>query len=484
MIFAGVGVLAVLVTAFLTDVGWDGMLMEMLSLIGVLLVGACVAAAVTVNEFAAAGILCFGLVGLGWRAERKLDSEVAEILRRREVLTERGVDTTATVKAVKRTGWTINDQPQLEFTVALTLADGRTKEVTEQRCVDAHQVDTFVAGQRVAVRYVPDEPDNYRVDWGEAPSAKELPTVSGTGAQLDGPLWTFGTQEAASWMLPPRRDGMRLVVLRVADPHHAERDAESEFLVECAALLIAEMLWLKTDVRATGVVFVNVEEKKLVQLCGAAPSYDDFQPFLRSLEDEPAVVWGEALPDLDNQGFNLRVRLPGSTVEQAFSGPLLELADALRDFFMRKGLCSTVEPPNWYRVPADRRRALVVHNLLLQILADEKNSAVPKLGRSFADDIVSCALDLAREQNDDGVVKLIAVLSALYAARAGTLSPQHRQRALELVRDADVNHPLHRLAPLALAELGESLEAQSRRKDLEPKAEPGYAAWLAGVDVE
>jgi hypothetical protein len=234
---------------------------------------------------------------------------------------------------------------------------------------------------------------------------------------------------------------------------------------------------MRTDLRATGVVFVNLELKKLVQLCGAPPSFEDLSPFLSSLEDEPIVVWGEAQPDL---ALSLRVRLPGSTTEQTLSAPIFELAEMLRDMFVRKGLCVAAEPPSWYRAPSDDNLAeysLLLHNLLLQILADEKNGAVPPLTRDLTRDIMRCALDAADEKNHLG---LIAVLDALYAKRAGMLEPVHQQKALELARGVEERtHPLYRLAPLALAELGEPLEAKARRQDLERDASASYREWLS-----
>jgi hypothetical protein len=480
-VFAGLGVLAVVLTVWLTDVGWDGMLMEMLSWRGILVAVLTGAAGFGLGTPAAVGVVCFGLVVFGWIEDRRLEREAKRLLERRAALVERGVDVVGKVTALEKSNWTINDKPLVTVTIEVPLADGRVATLSEQRVVEPEEVKRLEAGPRVRVRYVPDDLDNHQLDFGPEPA---LPTVSGTGAQLEGPLWTFGTEKADAWMLPARRDGTSMVVIRVSDPHHEGRDAISSMTVECAALVLAELLWMRTDLRAIGVVFVNLEEKKLVQPCGAAPSFEDLQPFLRSLDEPPIVLWGHAEPDLDKQGLSVRVRLPGSEVEHAFSAPLLELGDTLRDFLLRKGLCSTTEPPAWWRAPDAEslpRHVLLMHNLTLQILADERNRALPPLKHDFVKDIVSCALEEARTHRDQ--TALTAVLSAVYASRAKRLQAAHRLEALELVRDAAEPHPIHRLAPLFLAELGEPLEAKSRRAELGKAVDARYRAWLQAIEA-
>lgn len=73
LVFAAAGALAAVVTAWRTVVGYDGMLLEMLSLPGLGIVGVAGLAWFALGPFAAIGVVGFGLTILGWREERNLE---------------------------------------------------------------------------------------------------------------------------------------------------------------------------------------------------------------------------------------------------------------------------------------------------------------------------------------------------------------------------------------------------------------------------
>src|SRR5205807_236527 len=161
-----------------------------------------------------------------------------------------------------------------------------------------------------------------------------------------------------------------------------------------------------------------VEHHKLIQPTGALRDYDELVPFVRNLEKPSVIAWGAANRDIDREGLTMRVRAPGETSERTFVAPLGELADTLIDWLVGRGLCARVQPPAWYRAPTGDQLALyavLLHNLQLQILADEKNKALLPLRADLQDDMVDYALDGVKELSTGGdQIKIAALTTALY----------------------------------------------------------------------
>jgi len=262
------------------------------------------------------------IVAWQYRARDRHETELklAQLRLKAQALEAHGIAAKGRIVALERTGLTINRNPQIEFTIELENAAGETIHITERALVDLVDIPRVQPGRRVTVRYVPQDPENHEVSFSDDPPEEPVSSSDdnahsprGTGAELDRPLWLFGHAGAESWLFPRRRSGPRVVIIDLADPHDGSRDAAGEALVDSAQYLIAEALWARTDVMATAVLLVDVEARRALQPTGQMMTYEQLTPFLGSLDDEPIVVWGAGLSDLQREGVELKVRLPSSS---------------------------------------------------------------------------------------------------------------------------------------------------------------------------
>lgn len=411
----------------------------------------------------------------------------------------RSARVTGKIVSIERTGLEINDQPEVRFVVEATLLDGRAIELNFERIVDTLQIPRIQPGMPLVIAFDPARPEeNWVIDLDAAPGASEaasaaptasLPTASGTGAPLEGPLWTFGLKKADPWLLPQRGEGQApLVIVDLLDHHAAASPGPREAIVDSAAHLVCEALWVRTDITASSLVWLDVEGRRVIEVRGQTIEYETLGPVLRSLEPTPIAVWGEGGRDLERDGVTLRVRQPGDPAERTFSGPLAEVVEMLIGWLVGRGLCRRVAAPRWYVAPAGEllpMYAQLLDDLQLQILADAKNGAIPPLDADVHHGFCDMAFEaLERFPQAAAQLGLIAAVTARYAGRAGGLDEARRRRAVELVTGArDAEGPLARLAPRLLAELGEPAAALQRRQALAIGASGAYAAWLRGLDA-
>jgi hypothetical protein len=353
-------------------------------------------------------------------------------------------------------------------------------------------------GRTAAARRDPVSPGDAAIDLALQPGETTAPEagpakeghVTGTGATFECPLWLHGLRDAETWLLPPRSaGGLRLVVVDFPDPHGDEGPKEREWIVDSAAFLIAEDLWMQTDLQADPAVFVNVEARKLLQMTSPIGSFEDLAPFIGSIKPEPAVAWGTAGRDLQTEGLTATLRLPGESSERTISAPLADLAETIRSFLAGRGLCRVLGAPPWYRSPDPLMLpiyAVLLHNLQLQILADQKNRVLPPLTPDLQRDMVDFAFDALTEYPLGGEhLKLIAATTALYARRAGRLDEEARKRVLGILQNVtDPHDPLYRLSPHLYAVFDEPVLARKRRESLLPSAEGRYADWLGKLEGE
>jgi hypothetical protein len=122
--------------------------------------------------------------------------------------------------------------------------------------------------------------------------------------------------------------------------------------------------------------------------------------------------------------------------------------------------------------------------LQLMIVADKKNEFIRPLDPEYTVDATTMALDWAkRSAQAQDQLQIMAVTMAHYTQRAGHLPEALRSRAVETIRRVtERDHPLYRLSPHLLAQLGERMEAMTRRSALQAQADPVYAQWLAKTD--
>jgi hypothetical protein len=425
------------------------------------------------------------------RAGLRFDAEVRRLVARRARQRATG---RATIKSIERTGLSINDQPQVEIALELKLPD-RVHTWAIRCIVDVLDIPRIQPGTELAVRFDPDDPANIACELEEGFAAGHVPApasraVSATGATLEAPLWSFGHQDADAWLVPPRADATPLVVIVFSDPHHEARDSGDATLVEVAQHVVAEALWMTTDLPARTAVMVDLEAKKLVTPTGELASYEGLAPYLQNLEPRPIAVWGAARRDVATDGITIKIRRPDRPDERTLTATLPDLSGFLIGWLVGEGLCRRIEPPAWYRPPTGEALTLyahVLHNLQLQILADKKNRALEPLAAELQHGFVDLAHDVA-EAHDLAVLHLAALTSAHYAARAGLLDDRQRARALALLGRYTDDHPIHRLSPSLLASFGRRDEATARIAALRApsggafrsSADP-YQRWLASL---
>ncbi len=438
---------------------------------------------------------------LVYRAQRgRLRDEALE----REVAAHRRAARSArvigTIVSIERTGLSINDQPEIRFQIDARLLDGREVELKFERIVDLLEIPRIQPGKQIAIDYDPQDPEhNWTIDFDAEPGAAgsspatpapagdaDAPAVEGTGGRLEGPLWTFGLKKADAWLLPPRGAGLApLMVIDLLDLHAERGDPDRDALVDAAAHLICEALWFTTDITASSVVWVDTQRRRVVEVRSGSLTYETINPFLRSLETPAIAVWGEGGRDFARDGITLRARRPDDPAERTFSGPLDEVVETLVAWLVARGLARRVTPPRWYApIRADLlpTYARLLDGLQVMILADRKNGAIEAPpGPAYQE-----ALDLALETAVPGAgvqFELLACVMARYVRRAGHLDEPRRHRALALIaRATDPEHPLARLAPRLLDELGDAAAARQRRQRLSIGASTEYAAWLRGLD--
>lgn len=375
----------------------------------------------------------------------------------------------ATIRAIERTGISVDDQPQVEITLALALPD-RVVTITTQRIVDLLELPRIQPGTVVDVLYDPDDPTNHECDWnlGAAPagSAAAAPAaqVSATGATIEAPLWAYGHQDADAWLVPPRSGDPPLVAIALGDPHHDARAHGDAVLVQVAQHLVAEALWMTTDLPTRASVMVDLEAKKIVTSLNELVPYAELLPFLQHLQPSPIAVWGAARRDLTTDGVTIKIRRPDTGEERALTATLPDLPGFLIGWLTGEGLCRRIDPPDWYQAPAGEALAMYAHvlyNLQVQILADAKNGALEPLSEELQHDFVDLANDAA-EAHDLAVLHLAALTSAHYAARAGLLDDRQRTRSLALLGRYGGDHPIYRLSPSLLASFGRRHQAAAR----------------------
>ena len=319
--------------------------------------------------------------------------------------------------------------------------------------------------------------------------SKDTPALearSQTGAELDAPLWLFGTKSSEEWLLPREPGRRRVVVVDFSDPHEGSGDKQRDWLVDNAAFLLAETLWMRTDAPVTAAVIVSLPLKKIISPHDALAAYENLSGLTNSFKEPAVVAWGAANRDIAREGLTMKVRVSDERDERSFTAPYAELEKTLIDWLVGRGLCARKDPPAWYAQPKPEHLplwAMVHHNLQLQALADANNGVLAPLAADFHDDMVDYALDAVEQFEGAGEqVKLAAIASAFYARRAGALKEERRAKILELVEG--LKHPdLVRLSPRFYVTLGEPARADAVQTGdvYRAPADGAYRAWLLKI---
>jgi hypothetical protein len=308
-----------------------------------------------------------------------------------------------------------------------------------------------------------------------------------TAAEFDAPMWLFGSKSAESWLLPREPARKRVVVVDFSDPFEKSGTKERDWLVDNAAFLLAETLWMRTDAPATAAVIVSRPLKKIISPHDALAPWENLSGLTDSFKEPAVVAWGTANRDIDREGLTMKVRISDEKDERSFTAPYAELEKTLLDWLVGRELCARVAPPAWYAPPKPEQLslwAIVHHNIQLQALADAKNGVLAPLDADFHDDMVDYALDAVAVLEGAGEqVKLAAIVCAMYAKRAGALKEERRTKILELV--ASLSHPdLVRLSRRYYHALGEPARADAIKDETDAyrtfQAE-AYSAWLLKI---
>ncbi len=311
-----------------------------------------------------------------------------------------------------------------------------------------------------------------------------------TGATFDAPLWLYGTKSSETWLLP-REPGRKLVVVvDFSDPYEHTEEKTRGWLVDSAAFLLSEALWMRTDAPASSTVLVNLALKKIIQPTGGLAKYEDLSGLTSTLTESTVVTWGVAGRDIEQDGITMKVRLTDEATERSFTAPYDDLVETLITWLVGRGFCARRDPPAWFALPKDRAKlplyAILFHNLQMQLLADAKNHALPPLDADFHDDMVDYALDGVSELEAGEQTVLATIASAVYAKRAGALREERRRAVLDLVGKI-IHEDLRRLVPRFYATLGEPERARAAEETIGSSAyrsttlDAQYRAWLTKI---
>ena len=309
-----------------------------------------------------------------------------------------------------------------------------------------------------------------------------------TGAPIDHPLWLFGTEGAQEWLVPGRnRELVPLAVLDFSDSAGYRGKGGRAMTVDSLHFLLAEIFLFETDLPVSAVAFIDTDARKVVNFTHDMLTLEQIAPFLETQEQTPILAWGMAGEDLQDDGVEVRLRTPHDGRERFLRVPLDELGDTLVDWMVRKRCCRRIDPPSWYRRPGSDvlgGYAGALDNLLLQVVADGKNGLIDPHDAGTHNRMADGALDLAAARPGAAAqLELVALATCLYARRAGVLDEVNRERAMELLQQPRPDdHPVRKLAPLWMFELGRKLEALSLSMELARRAQGPYARWLAGLD--
>ncbi len=328
----------------------------------------------------------------------------------------------------------------------------------------------------------------------EEPAPAEVPaqveeSVEGTGAPIWYPLWLFGHEEAEKWLLPPRRDaGPPAILIDLSDPHNQGSEEGRAWIADSGAFLIAEEIWMTTDIRIAAAVLVNVEAGKLVQPTGQLSEYEDFAPFIDCQDERPVAVWGVAGADLEaDDGIELRLRWPLDEEDQSLKGPFSRIGALLARRFIDRLVCAERAHPEWWSTVTGEQReiyAAMLDHHLLQILADKKNKALPTLDPDMHQGFTDVALEAAGKFPEVEQLKMVALNIALYSARADCLTEEHRKAATDLCMAVTYREsPIYKLAPNYLRYFGERAKAVERFQELNETDDPTFLAWLESLEL-
>jgi len=387
---------------------------------------------------------------------------------------------------IRRSGSPDQDDPRgYRVTLRIRRTDGQDAEVEHKEEIRPSQMDDWRVGSTRPVRYVPDDPQNFvLVDDAGADGARAVETVA---ARFAGPLWVFGLSHADDWLLPGSGGSLPLLVLDISDPH-ASGNSNRDPLMDSAAFLVTEYLRMHTDAGAVAAVSVHPETGKLVIPTGNADQTRWLARELRDQQEEPcALLWGVAA-DRDSMDVGFEIWFPDEPEVEPHTGSIYDLPERVAGIMKNRTAARAANPPWWYQEVELTDLAdysILLDGLQLQILADQKNQVIRPLDADAHEKFVTLAFELLTGDRLSVTQFVLAGLgAALFAARAGHLTGEHRKRALEILRSfEDRDHPVYRLSPLYFDAFGEAEEAVMRRDVLLAEAGGTYAGWLKDLDL-
>ncbi len=308
------------------------------------------------------------------------------------------------------------------------------------------------------------------------------------------PLWLQKLFAAEEWVFAGKRPGPRVLVYDLSDPPSPPVPSVRDDQVGGTASLLADAVWLGTDVPATTATPAVVGRAR-VQRTNVPTTWEHVATSAQDEDGRNVAAYGQALGDSALEGVALRFRAtkaPGDD-ESSVEGPLPDLASAFVQRLVDRGLCAAASPPTGLGLPGADEVDLYlrVHDrLLLAVMMSGENRFVRSPEPGFHDGLFDLADELLRRAPALLTARLTRIVAAIYGVQAGKLSEDRRARVLEDVRaDVDPRSLLHRLSPAILARLGAVDEARARLAVLAEatqgpyRGEPTtYAAWLREVE--
>ncbi|CAA6605072.1 conserved hypothetical protein [Rhodospirillaceae bacterium LM-1] len=316
---------------------------------------------------------------------------------------------------------------------------------------------------------------------------------------VDGPIWTRGLDDAASWLMASCQEGLRLDILPLTIAPKDEQGQMPSMQIEddegrlsrALPLFLAEMLAFNATVRPRTLIPALIGK-------GPVVTSQDW-PLDRLLVDfgRGGPVWLAMTGRMPVKGFAARLEIDiwnGATGEKlatvkqmARNGAAhaaLQLAAKVQEALIAQGLAQPRQPPDWYEPPQETDQEgwlLALGQLLAQQHALNKLIPAELLWNEHG--MFETHFRLAESAAGWTPAALLAACSLLAGLAYGSPVAGRYVKALErlLDRHDGKTDAVDRLAPLVRLRLKDQAGFQKAKERLASIDDPVYRLWLEKV---
>ncbi len=318
-------------------------------------------------------------------------------------------------------------------------------------------------------------------------------------ASVDGPIWTRGLDDAASWLMASCQEGLRLEILPLTIAPRDEQAKKPSMEIEddegrqsrALPLFLAEMLGFNATLRPRTLIPALIGRGPVVT--------SEPWPLDRLLDDfgRGGPLWLVMTGRMPAKGFAARLEIDvwnGATGEKlatvkqvARNGAALaalQLAAKVQETLIAQGLAQPRQPPDWYAPPqeADQEGWLLA---LGQLLAQQHalNKLIPADLLWNEHGMFETHFHLAETTFGWPPAALLAASSLLAGLAYGSPVASRYTKALErlLDRHEGKGDPVDRLAPLVRLRLNDQAGFQKAKERLASTGDPTYRQWLEKI---